>query len=535
MDITARKTGSISFILLFFFLSISWVAAVPASPQNINLLLQQALSGKETQTWGLQNLTELRTFYQARAYQKAWDETLLSRLISALNRSTEHGLTPCDYRVNLLENADLEDIRRELMASDAYLTLAGHILTGKVDPISITPSWSIHSRQKDLVQHLTAALESGEIEKSLNDLAPRCHEYSTLKSALSHYRKIAQSGGWGQIAPGKTLKLGSHDKRVTQLRSRLRISGDLAAEPANQDHAEFTLTLHEAVKKFQKRANLEIDGIVGPNTLRNLNHTPFDRINTLRINMERWRWLPEDLGKRHIRINVAGFYLEARQQGESPRVHKVIVGLGYRQTPIFSNAIKYLDFNPYWYAPRKLATMDKLPMFREDPSYFKRAGFELIDRQNQIVDAETIDWNELSEDYFPYQLRQRPGPQNALGRVKFIFPNQHNVYLHDTPSQELFSKVKRVFSSGCIRVQTPLDLAQWLLKNEDGWDREKIDNIITGGEKTRILLKEPVPIHLLYWTVLVDRESNDLRFINDGYQRDGRILQSLDTICPVVE
>lgn len=530
---TGQKTGFSFSVILCFFLSTAWAFITPAFSQEADMRLQQALSGSESQTWALQNLGELRRFYRARDYQEAWDETLLSRLITTLNNSTAHGLTPCDYRVNLLEKENIDKVQRELVASDAYLTLAAHLLSGKVDPVSITPSWSIAGRHKDLVQHLITALERGEIEKSLDELAPRCHEYATLKSALSHYRAIAQHGGWGQVAPGRLLKLGSHDERVAQLRERLRKSGDLETEPAGQDPAEFTASLHEAVKNFQNRANLEADGIVGPDTLRNLNKTPFDRINTLRINMERWRWLPEDLGKKHIRVNVAGFYLEARQEGEKPRIHKVIVGLGYRQTPIFSNAIKYLDFNPYWYAPRKLATKDKLPMFREDPNYFNRAGFELLDRQNRIVNVNTIDWNKLSEDNFPYQLRQRPGPNNALGQVKFIFPNKHDVYLHDTPSQELFSKTQRVFSSGCIRVQAPLDLAQWLLAGQDGWNRERIDEIIQEGKNTRILLKEPVPIHLLYWTVLVDQENNDLRFIDDGYQRDERILQSLDTMCPL--
>lgn len=522
-------------MLLCFFLPISWAAAIPVFPQGTDLRLEQALSETESQAWALQNLKELRQLYQARGYQMAWNETLLPRLITALNNATEHGLTPCDYRVNLLENETVDAVRRELIASDAYLTLAGHILSGKVDPISIAPNWSMASRQRDLVQHLVTALESGEIEKSLDELAPRSHEYSTLKSALASYRKIAHQGGWGHIPTGKMLKLGDHNERVVQLRDRLLTSGDLATEPSDQDPAEFTAQLQEAVKKFQAQANLERDGIVGPITLRNLNKTPFDRINTLRINMERWRWLPEDLGKKHIRINVAGFYLEAHLQGEVPRVHKVIVGLDYRQTPIFSNAITYLDFNPYWYAPRKLATKDKLPMFREDPSYFERGGFELLDKQGRIVNAKKIDWKRLSEDYFPYKLRQRPGPKNALGQVKFIFPNQHNVYLHDTPSQELFTKAQRVFSSGCIRVQAPLDLALWLLRDEDGWNQERIDGIIAGGKNTRILLKKPVPIHLLYWTVLVDRENGDLRFIDDGYQRDERILQALDTMCPLLD
>ena len=535
MAISAQHIGRSLTILLTLLLSSSWAAAPPANLQEVDLQLQQAVTGIGSQPQRVRNFLKLRGFYQARGYRRAWDDTLLPRLIAALNNSTDHGLTPCDYRVNLLEKEAIDPVQRELLATDAYLTLAGHLLFGKVDPVSITPSWSINGRRKDLVQHLAAALKHGEIEKSLEELSPRAPEYSTLKKSLSHYRKIAHLGGWGKIPPGGMLRLGDRNERVVQLRARLRKSGDLPQESPHQNPAEFTVALEEAVKKFQQRANLEVDGIVGPNSLRNLNKTPFDRINSLRINMERWRWLPEDLGRKHIRINVAGFYLETRQQGEEPRVHKVIVGLQYRQTPIFSAAINYLDFNPYWYAPRKLATRDKLPMFRADPDYFNRSGFELLDRNNQLVDARLIDWNDLSENYFPYLLRQRPGPENAMGQVKFIFPNPYHVYLHDTPSQELFAKARRVFSSGCIRVQDPLDLAQWLLTGQDDWDRGRIDELVEGGKTTRILLKKPVPIYLLYWTVLVDRETGELRFIDDSYQRDQRILQSLDIMCPTPE
>jgi L,D-transpeptidase YcbB len=535
MGITIHKTGLLFFLSLYFIFSNSWTSFSQAAPLPSDLRLQQALSGTESQAWALQNLEELRRFYKARNYQRAWNKTLLPQLITALNNSRLHGLTPCDYRVNILENETIDELQREVVASDAYLILAGHILSGKVDPVSIAPSWSVASRQRDLVQHLTTALESGEIEESLNALSPHCLEYSTFKNGLAHYRKIAHLGGWGQVTPGRLLKLGSHDERVVQLRSRLLKSGDLEREPSNQDPALFSPALEKAVKKFQQRANLETDGLVGPATLRNLNKTPVDRINTLRINMERWRWLPKDLGQTHIRVNVAGFYLEIREQDQEPRTHKVIVGLGYRQTPIFSNTIKYLDFNPYWYAPRRLATKDKLPMFRNDPDYFHRAGFELLDRKNQIIDAKTVDWDTLSINYFPYVLRQRPGPHNALGRVKFIFPNKHNVYLHDTPSQELFSKVQRIFSSGCIRVQQPLDLAQLLLTGQDGWNREQIDTVVEGGKRIRVILKEPVPIHILYWTALVDRENSEIRFIDDIYQRDEQILQSLDTMCPTAK
>jgi murein L,D-transpeptidase YcbB/YkuD len=207
-------------------------------------------------------------------------------------------------------------------------------------------------------------------------------------------------------------------------------------------------------------------------------------------------------------------------------VHRVVVGTGYRQTPAFSAQMRYVVLNPWWEVPRKLATQDKLPLFQRDPTAFSRGGFALLDPQGQTVDASAVDFSQLSRNRFPYRLRQRPGPANALGEVKLILPNKHDVYLHDTPTRGLFARVRRSFSSGCIRVDDVLALTEWVLTGAPGFDRARIDAVIAGGSETRVNLAEPLPVHLLYLTV-VDDGAGGVRFIDDLYSRDARVLDAL--------
>jgi murein L,D-transpeptidase YcbB/YkuD len=303
----------------------------------------------------------------------------------------------------------------------------------------------------------------------------------------------------------------------------------LAPEGASSDR--FTLELETAVEDFQRRTGIEIDGVVGPVTRRELNKGPAERIAQIRANLERWRWLPEELGRRHIRVNIAGFRLEARRNNNIERSHAVIVGRSYRKTPVFSDAIEYVVLNPWWNTPDRLARLDKLPDFKRDPGMVSRLGFQVLDRSGKTLDARTIRWENYSRGNFPFRLRQRPGPQNALGRVKLMFPNRHNVYLHDTPSQELFARSGRAFSSGCIRVEDALDLAQWVLEETPGWTRTEIDAALAGGRETRIDLRTGVPIHILYFTVVADSEGG-LRLLNDLYQRDAGLAAALDRTAP---
>jgi len=413
----------------------------------------------------------------------------------------------------------------DCIATDAYLTLAAHLLAGRLDPVSIEPNWTAARRGRDLVAHLEDALKTGAIVESLEALAPPQRGYADLKTALAQYRDIAERGGWPSVEGGATMRPGDRGLRIAQLRARLSATHDIDGESG--DPELFDDALADAVRRFQRRANLEPDGVVGRRTLTQLNRSVDERIAQIRANMERWRWLPEDLGRRHIRVNIADFRLEAYADGELVRTHQIIVGRLYRKTPVFTGTMTYLIFNPWWETPPSLAVKDKLPAFREDPQSVEAMGFQVIDRNGQLVDPKTVDWNAVPAAGFPYRLRQAPGPYNALGDVKFMLPNRHNVYLHDTPTRGLFTKTRRDFSSGCVRVEGALDLAAWVLSDMPGWDARRIHEVAASDVETQVNLKHPIPVHVLYWTVVSDT-SGRVRFIEDIYGRDHKLIAALD-------
>jgi len=472
----------------------------------------------------------VRKFFSNREFRPAWhDETGFERLqplMQALRSADSHGLDPASYHLAALQRArELVDIHAvELLATDAYLTLAAHLLSGRLNPVSVEPDWTALRRERDLAAYLEDAIANDRIVPSLEALAPKNKAYSRLQAALQTYRKAAEQGGWQPIAGGAALKLGDKGPRVAALRHRLRTTGLLPADDSGTD--PFDTDLEIAVAAFQQRIGLEADGVVGPVTLRELNKGPEERASQIRANLERWRWLPDDLGRRHIRVNIADYRLEAFNDGALERRHDVIVGRTYRKTPVFSGQISYAVLNPWWETPHNLARLDKLPAFRKDPASAERLGFEILDRAGQRIPTDSIDWGQYSANNFPFRLRQRPGPQNALGRVKLMFPNPHNVYLHDTPSRELFSRGERAFSSGCIRVADALGLTAWVFEQTQGWDRRRVEAVVDSGRETRVDLGTKVPVYILYFTAVVDGDET-LRLVNDVYDRDQRLISAL--------
>ena len=466
-------------------------------------------------------------FYAGRDYRAAWTNSAMEQLLQAVRDAELHGLEPAHYHLEALQRASVagSPVELELIASDAYLTLAAHLLGGRVNPVSIEPDWTVIRRERDLAAYLEQAITTGDIAETLEQLAPPGATYARLKQALQQYRKAAADGGWRAIANGPALKPGDAGIRVRDLRHRLRATGLLAASDDASD--VFDTDLEVAVAAFQRRIGLEADGVVGPMTLRELNKSPEVRAAQIRANLERWRWLPDDLGKRHIQVNIADYRLQAVQDGQVEREHDVIVGRKYRETPVFSGQISYVVLNPWWETPHNLARLDKLPAFRQDPSAAERLGFEVLDRNGRAVPASSIDWSQYSANSFPFRLRQRPGPLNALGQAKLMFPNPHNVYLHDTPSRELFSRGERAFSSGCVRVADTLGLTSWVLAQTPGWDRARIDAVIDSQQETRVDLAIRVPVHILYFTAVVSSDGA-LRLVNDVYERDQRLIDALN-------
>ncbi len=460
--------------------------------------------------------------------QALWSNEHYQQLLLAVEGSAADGLSPDDYHYRALVATDTPTAQRDVLASDAYLSLAAHLLAGKLDPVSIEVNWTAKGRQRDLVAHLQRAMATQDIGASLRELLPSQPRYQLLKAALQHYRQIDDSGSWPTVADGALLKPGARSPRIAALRARLQRGGDLPYYDAPAEAEVYDAELVAALKRFQRRANLEPDGIVGPATVRELNRSPGDRIEQLRVNLERWRWLPDDLGAKHIRVNIADYQLEVHQGAQITDVHDVVVGRTYRQTPVFSATMSYLVLNPWWETPATLARTDILKKFQADPKQVDLLGYQVLGRDGRVVDHSQINWRQYSARHFPFRLRQKPGPSNALGAVKFMFPNAHEVYLHDTPSRELFAKTRRDFSSGCIRVKDPVDLAQWVLAGNGDWPRSRIDSVLALGKETSVSLRQRIPVHLLYWTAVANQEGDGVRFIEDIYERDARVLAALN-------
>jgi murein L,D-transpeptidase YcbB/YkuD len=511
----------------------------------------------------LESARWVQSFYERRGSQPAWQdercETLRSELLSAIDASASHGLDPADYHREALAGSVGCAPHTEVLASDAWLSLARHLREGRIDPLSVSPHWTLVHEPADYAALLEDAVARGELAEVLDSLAPAEADYGQLRRALMELRAAAERVPTEALEEGPLLRSGDRSPRVLALRGRLQSLGWLDATPWAIDEADepagtdaethggaasslyrqgfepvappqdlFDEALAEALKAFQRSANLEPDGILGPRTLTELRRGPVQRIDQLRVNLERWRWLPRALGPRHIRVNIADFRLQAWGGGRVEREHAVIVGSHFRPTPSFSASLSYVVLNPDWVVPRKLAVQDKLPLFRRDPAAFDRLGFELHDREGSTVDAAAVDWHALSKNFFPYRLLQRPGPANALGQVKLILPNPHHVYLHDTPTRGLFSRVRRDFSSGCIRVEDALGLTEWALQGTRGFDRAAIDAAVASGARTRIDLAAPLPVHLFYITTPVAADGS-IRFVADLYGQDERVRAALDS------
>jgi murein L,D-transpeptidase YcbB/YkuD len=350
--------------------------------------------------------------------------------------------------------------------------------------------------------------------------------YRNLRAAYARLNALAARGGWAPVPAGPTLKPGASDPRVLALRTRLIADGDLAGAAA-PDPLSYDAALEAAVKAFQARHGLDTDGSVGPGTLAALN-VPIDaRIRTLRVNLERGRWLLNDLEPTFVVVNVAGYRVNYIRDGQLVWSARAQVGKAYRATPIFRSRLTYLVLNPTWTVPPSILENDILPAQRRDPSTLARKGLEVIDAQGRRVPESSVDWANATPRNFRYMLRQPPGPDNALGRVKFMFPNSYSVYLHDTPSRNLFEKSDRAFSSGCIRVEDPLRLAELLLQGQRPWNRVAIDSVIQAGKTRNVTLAHAIPVLLSYWTAWVDRDGT-LQLRPDIYGRDMKVAAGLE-------
>jgi murein L,D-transpeptidase YcbB/YkuD len=528
-------------------------ALAQAPPEDVRKILERAVKyGSVQKTVCPQapycNPSSVIRFYQMRKYDPAWTRDgyplpAADTLARAIKAADAEGLQPRDYHLERIETT-LAEIRQilvrnekpdpasiitlEFLLSDAYLVYAAHLLNGRVNPGTLhADEWTIYPARFNLARHLAKALEEGDFEGSLKGLLPAQPGYGRLKTALVVNRALAERGGWPVIPGDGRLEKDMKSDRVPVLRSRLKVTGDMPA-PADATSDLFDEAVEEAVKRFQQRHGLFDDGIAGTRTLRALNVPVEKRIRQIELNLERWRWLPQNMGNPYIMVNIAGYGLEVVENETPVLTMKIVVGTAFQKTPVFSGKMTYIEMNPFWNVPHSIATEETLKKIRENPDFFTKENMKVFTagQDGEAVNPASIDWSQHSQNNFPYRLRQEPGPRNPLGRIKFMFPNKHSVYLHDTSDPQLFRKERRGYSHGCIRIEKPMDMAEFVMRGSKDWSREKVAAVLKTKVTTVAYLPKPIPVHILYFTAWGNGDGT-VHFLEDIYRRDERLDRAL--------
>ncbi len=522
-------------IVLSGLLLIALVGVGEAAPLDATERLRSYLEGLDAGdapavAGNTLNEPELLTrFYRSRNSSPIWLgrgplNKEVANLLSAISESVAHGFAAERYHRSTIERLrgahdDASTLALELLLTDAFLSQALHRARGAVFPPNLDADWQVPQADIDALAFLTdAARGKRDVRKALATLWPVNEEYAKL---VQRRAEIVASGDEFAvtIATGRLLKPGQTDERVVLLKQRLMGPGDYSPD--------YDEDLRREVVAYQRAAGLEPDGIVGDNTLEVLNATRVSWIDKIDANLERWRWLPRNNPDTYIRVNIAAFTLRVIEDGNLALAMNVIVGKPYRRTPVFTETIKYIVFNPYWNVPFSIATQDKLPLLKANAAAEAGKGFEAKPQGSDVfVPVDAIDWSGVTKRNFSYLLRQRPGQNNALGQMKFMLPNPHAVYLHDTPSRELFGKQERSFSSGCVRLEQPRALASWLLSRDRNPKFGELDALLAATDTTTVYLKTPVPVYLLYFTAFVS-DDGDVALRRDIYGRDKVLVDAL--------
>lgn len=474
-------------------------------------------------------------FYDGRRRRGAWvgsrgplEEG--SALHEAIGRAGEDGLSPERYRHDVAEKlrsaldgagqVTLSDKMAaryrtdlEILLTEGFNRLARDLLLGMVDPAEAGIDHRIAQDDPPSSDLLDRMVNGEAPDAVIASLRPALPQYERARAALAAFREVEARGMWPIIAVDAVLHEGESDPAIAQLRQRLvngvdREEAALASVGASNPNL-YDRDLVLAVQRFQERHALEPDGVIGVSTVRELNHTPSEWISELELNMDRWRWLPRDLGERYVLVNSAGFELEVVENGQVIEAMDVVVGAEATATPIFADSIRHVVVNPYWNVPEGIMKRTIEPAMARDPNYLRNHDMEVVDGQ----------------------VRQRPGPKNSLGRYKFIFPNEFDVYLHDTPDGHLFEETERAFSSGCVRIERPRDFARMLLRLQSDEDPDSLDALVEAGEEKWIALDRPLPIFLLYFTAWV-QEDGTTRFHHDIYGHDEAVEEEIEESAP---
>ena len=495
------------------------------------------------------------TFYQGRGFTPVWFDAnglrpTVQVLVQAIRSVRLDGLAPSDYHLEaidrLLEKLNggqlplNEDQAKQwadldLILTDAFLLLGSHLSGGRINPENIHADWVIDPRSLDMLAVLNSAITEAQMQSALDELRPTHEGYANLRSALHQMRALASEGGWPQPQQEQqTMRPSETNEGIITVRRILKMTGDHQMAPPPEQPQLYDDDLVAAVKGFQFRHGLEPDGIIGKKSREAMNVSVQERIRQIELNLERWRWLPRDLGDRYIFINTAAFFLQVVENNRKAMDMKVVVGRPARQSPVFSSTMTYLVLNPYWNVPHTIAVEDILPKLADGVDYLTDLSFKVFSgwsEDDEELAPEDVDWELYGKHHFPLRLRQEPGQKNALGQIKFMFPNKFAVYLHDTPQKSLFTKVQRDFSSGCIRVEDARALANYLLLDSPEWTEQTLTANLEAGQRQVVRIPDPITIHLLYMTAWVDGNGL-LQFRSDIYQRDAMLDKALVTRTP---
>ncbi len=547
-----RIRWTVSIVVLFGFSVAAAVNAV-AVDQNLSQSIREKIEFLQ-QTDGIQIQDEtigsediLFRFYEGRFFKPAWrNPDNVRAMVAAIQNAHSHGLDPALYHLSPLQDLGHDtsqttssekpqDADLELLLTDGFFQLAHDLSFGRINPATILSDWKFDPVEEEMAPEdlLEAALAEGRVRERLEARAPSHPLYRRMTKALARYRQIAEAGGWPSIPEGPLLEVGVRDERVPLLRQHLKITGDLSVDTVS-DLDLFEPSLATAVLRYQERNRVsrdstlvdDYDGAAGEETLAALNVPVEARIQQLIVNLERSRWLLREVPATFVLVDMADYRGYLYKNDDIIWRARVQIGTTYNQTPSFRSAIEYLVFNPTWTVPPGILRDTTLPKIRKSLSYLKKNHLMVIDRSGNRVDPTTVNWSQIKASNMPYRIVQSPGPHNAVGRVKFIFPNKHFVYLHDTPHKTQFGLDERSFSAGCIRIDKPFKLAKRLLDGPEQWTIGRIRDIIATGKTRTVFLKIPVPVLLIYRTAHVD-DQGLVHFRKDVYQRDAAVLKGL--------
>lgn len=540
-----------SFLLLFFLVLVGDLHA--QSENDVSSLIRYRMESDEPmdrieiRKVSLLTADEIINFYNNRAFENAWSQNgLLTKAAYDLRleifQSEFDGLTPEEYHLSMIESffktfeanktngvsnepGDLADF--DIFMSDAYFHLARNLEIGKVDPTKFGEDWEI-ARKAPVYTYpvlLEDALAKNDIHGSIELLYPKFSIYKKGREVIRELTEKVKEDtlDWKKVKVSKAIRVGESNSVIPQLRERLMYWG-LLEEYNYQDEKLYDSVMMAGIKDFQGTHGLDIDGIIGPQTVLTFNDGPQEQLNKAMVNMERLRWLPDTVkNAEFILVNIANFQLDYLKNLDTLLTERVIVGKKYHESPIFMADMSYIVFSPYWNIPYSITHGEIIPSVRKNPNYISEKNMEVITPSGKVVDPSTINWNSKS---FPYLVRQKPGEGNSLGLVKFMFPNKHNVYIHDTNARSLFALDDRARSHGCIRVRNPQDFAKALLADDPNWTMERIETAMHQTQEQVVQLDHKIPVVLVYLTFWADSKG-EAHFREDIYDRDEKVLMAL--------